>query len=159
MLHLRKIDFASADEVIGDINDLRTNGYVQTGNWNLTQICQHLAATMDGGMDGFGFRAPYILRATVFRWGFRYALKKRKLGRGFPTFKMLRPSHHETKDDDNLIDKCIESCLRAADYDEDLSGYPLLNDLSAEDWRAFMWIHAAHHLSFLVPEANKNSEG
>lgn len=154
----RTIDFESADEVIGDINDLRTSGYVQTGNWNLTQICQHLAATMDSGMDGFGFRAPWILRATVFHWGFRYALKKRKLGRGVPTFKMLRPNQTESKDDDKIIDICIESCLRAASYDKTLTQYPLLNDLSADDWRAFMWIHAAHHLSFLVPNANKDTD-
>lgn len=148
----RNIDFHSADEIIQAINSLRTSGYKMAGKWNLTQICQHLMATMDGGMDGFGFRAPWILRATVIKWGFRYALNKRKLGSGFPTFKVLRPTHIDSADDDEVIDACIKSFQRAATFDGSLEDYALLNHLSVEDWQDFMWIHAAHHLSFLIPK-------
>lgn len=148
----RKIDFHSAEEVIQDINMLRGSGYERAGNWNLTQACQHLTATMDGGMDGFGFRMPWVLRATVINWAFRYALKKRKLGGGFPTFKILKPTHTDDVEDDLIIDACIESCQRTNEFDGSLDDYPLLNNLSVDDWRDFMWIHASHHLSFLVPK-------
>ena len=148
----RTIDFRSADEVIQDINMLRTSGYERAGNWNLTQACQHLMTTMNGGMDGFGFRLPWVLRATVIRWGFHYSLKQRKLGTGFPTFKSLRPTYMDSADDDAIIDACVESCRRADDFNGSLEEYALLDNLSVDDWRDFMWIHASHHLSFLVPK-------
>ena len=150
-LKRRAIDFHSANEVINDIAVLRDREYDCAGNWNLTQICQHLSGTMDGGMDGFGFRIPWILRATVVEWGFRFALKRRKLGSGFPTFKILKPSYSESVDDDTTIDACIASCRRASEFDGSLKEYALLDNLTVKDWQDFIWIHAAHHLSFLIP--------
>lgn len=147
----RSLDFHSGDEVIADINRLRESGYTRTKNWNLTQICEHLAATMNGGMDGFGFRLPWILRATIIKWGFRYALRKRKLLSGAPTFKFLKPKMDAKADDDAVIDQCIETIRRADAFDGSLAEYALLDNLTADQWREFMWIHAAHHLSFLVP--------
>lgn len=147
----RTIDFRSAEEVIQDINMLRDSGYQRAGKWNLTQVCQHLTATMDGGMDGFGFRLPWVLRATVIKWGFRYALKTRKLASGFPTFRVLRPTHADDVDDNLVIDACIKSCNRAQGFTGSMEEYALLNNLSVAEWQAFMWIHASHHLSFLIP--------
>lgn len=152
----RKIDFRSAGEVIRDIRNLQENGYRKLGNWNLTQICQHLEGTMNGGMDGFGFRLPWILRATVIKWGFRFALKRRKLGSGFPTFRVLRPTWSENEDDPTHIDSCIRSFERARDFQGSLEDYALLNNLSVDDWKEFMWIHASHHLSFLIPNEPAN---
>ena len=150
----RNLDFSSSDEVIADIQRLQAAGYEKCGNWNLTQICQHLTETMKGGMDGFGFRLPWVLRATVAKWAFHYGLRKRKLGSGLPTFKMLKPTHENAADDDQVIENCIETCRRAESFTGPIEDYPLLNDPSVEDWRQFMWIHAAHHLSFLVPRVS-----
>lgn len=152
----REIDFRSADEVIRDIHNLQEEGYRKLGKWNLTQICQHLEGTMNGGMDGFGFRLPWILRATVIKWGFRFALKRRKLGSGFPTFRVLKPTWTEADDDNSAIDSCVKSCERAESFDGSLEDYPLLNNLSVEDWRDFMWLHASHHLSFLIPSGSES---
>ncbi len=147
----RELDFHCADQVIKDVQQLRECGYQKLGNWNLTQCCEHLNATMKGGMDGFGFRLPWILRATVIQWSFSYCLKKRKLGKGFPTFKALKPKPADS-DDDAMIDKFIETCNRAETFDGSMDDYALLDNLKVDDWRQFMWIHAGHHLSFLVPK-------
>ena len=150
----RQLDFHSSDEAIQEIQRLREGGYDRAGNWNLTQICQHLTGTMDGTMNGFGFRIPWILRATFSKWAFRYALKTRKLGSGFPTFKSLKPTHEDSVDDDTIIDECIQSMERCETYPGPIREHPLLNDVSVEDWRQFMWIHAAHHLGFLIPKSD-----
>jgi hypothetical protein len=155
MMKRRKLDFRSGEEVIEEINRLRESGYTKTKNWNLTQICQHLSGTMKGGMDGFGFRLPRILRATVIKWGFDYALKKRKLISGAPTFSFLRPKADDGEDRDSVIDECIDTIKRAETFDGSLEKYALLDNLKVEDWRDFMWIHAAHHLAFLVPDGDK----
>lgn len=154
----RTIDFHSSDEVIADIARLRQQGYDQTGKWNLTQICEHLSATMRGGMEGFGFRMPWVLRATMIEWGFRYLLRRRKLFAGAPTFKSLKPSADAVADQDSVIDDCIEICRKVADFQGPIVDYPLLNDVSVQDWRDFMWIHAAHHLSFLVPKLDDDAK-
>ncbi len=49
----RELDFRTGDDAISEITSLRETGYSKTKNWNLTQVCEHLDATMKGGMDGF----------------------------------------------------------------------------------------------------------
>ena len=147
----RKLDLQSADEVRLEIERLRRNGYRQTAKWNLTQICQHLTATMNGGLDGFGFRLPWILRATVIKWGFLWALRRRRLSGGFPTFRVLQPEHQSVDDDDEIIDTFLAVCQKVEEFQGPIVDYPLLDNLDVDPWREFMWIHAAHHLSFLEP--------
>ena len=148
----RILDLRSAAEVIEETQRLR-QGYNKTGNWNLSQICQHLDRTMQGGMDGFGFRIPWILRATIVKWGFRYALKKRTIYRGFPTFSILRPNGlSATEDDDDVVDQFLETCRRADAFVGPIEEYALLNEIAVDQWKDFMWLHASHHLGFLVPD-------
>ena len=146
----RALDFHNDEEVIAEIERLRTDGYTKHKNWNLSQICQHLTITMTGGMEGFGFRMPWILRATVMKWLFQNALKKRRLPSG-PTVKPLLPTTAGDNDDDTVIDECIATLKKAAAFAGPIKDYPLLNDVDVEDWKQFMWLHAAHHLGFLQP--------
>lgn len=152
----RQLDLRSGQEVIEEINRLREGGYQRTKNWNLTQVCQHLDGTMKGGMDGFGFRVPRILRATVIKWTFAYALKSRKLLPGAPTFPVLKPKADHQSDDDAIIDECIATIQRAETFDGSLEDYPLLDNLQVDDWRDFMWLHASHHLGYLVPDGDRD---
>jgi hypothetical protein len=146
----RTLDFHTGQEVIAEIQRLRSGGYTKTKNWNLTQACEHLTATMAGGMDGFGFRLPWILRATIIKWIFRRMLKTRKLSSG-PTMDRLKPRSPEGPDDDAIIDQCIATINRAIAFPGPIENYPFLNELKVEDWQQFMWMHAGHHLGFLIP--------
>ena len=148
----RELDFRDGEEVIEEIERLRKVGYEPVGNWNLTQICEHLSATTKGGLDGFGFRLPWILRRTLVKWVFAYSLRRRKLFRGAPTFPILKPKSSSSVENDELIDDCILVTRRAMEFSGSLEDYALLDNLSAEDWKQFMWIHAAHHLGFLIPK-------
>jgi hypothetical protein len=146
----RSLDFHTADEVIAEIQRLRSGGYTRTKNWNLTQACEHLTATMSGGMDGFGFRLPWILRATIIKWIFNRMLKNRKMSSG-PTMERLKPKSDGAADDDPIIDACIETIKRAKSFPGPIENYPFLNELKVDDWQQFMWMHAGHHLGFLIP--------
>ncbi|TWU54988.1 hypothetical protein Poly51_37370 [Rubripirellula tenax] len=146
----RTLDFHTGDEVIAEIQNLRSSGYTKTKNWNLTQVCEHLIATMTGGMDGFGFRLPWILRATIIKWIFNRMLKTRKMSSG-PTLDRLKPKSEPGSDDDAIIDDCIATIERAKAFAGPIEDYPFLNELKVEDWQQFMWMHAGHHLGFLVP--------
>ena len=146
----RTLKFDSGDQVIAEINRLRTVGYTKTKNWNLTQVCEHLSATMTGGMEGFGFRLPWILRATIVKWVFRRLLRTGKMPSG-PTLERLRPKTSDGPDDDSVIDQCIATIEQSQTFSGSMDDYPFLDDLSVDDWRKLMWIHAAHHLGFLIP--------
>lgn len=148
----RDLDFKTGQDVIDEINRLRRSGYEATGKWNLTQICEHLTETTKGGLEGFGFRLPWILRATVVKWVFRFALKRRKLLSGAPTFPRLKPKSSSAEENAEVIDECIATTQKAIEFDGSLEDYALLDNLSVEDWQQFMWIHAAHHLGFLIPK-------
>lgn len=152
----RQLDLPSCQEVVAEIESLRGTEYEQVGNWNLTQICQHLTATMKGGMHGFGFRFPWILRATVSKWGFYYGLRTRRLFAGLPTIRPLKPTAPDGEDDPAIIVECLETCWEVAAFNGTIENYPLLNEVDTDDWRDFMWIHAAHHLGFLIPPTSES---
>lgn len=153
----RKLDFQTGDEVIAEIQRLRRDGYTIGKNWNLTQACEHLNATMLGGMDGFGFRLPWILRATVIRWIFNRKLRTRKMSSG-PTLARLKPTTDSRSDDETIIEECLATIERAKSFEGSLDDYPFLDDLKTEDWRQFMWMHAGHHLGFLSPKHGVDDE-
>ena len=146
----RPLDFHTGDEVIEEIQKLRSDGYTKTKNWNLTQICEHLTATTAGGMDGFGFRMPWILRATIIKWIFHRMLRTRKMSSG-PTMDRLKPKTESGPDDEAIIDQCIATIERAKAFEGPIENYPFLNEIRVEDWQQLMWMHAGHHLGFLVP--------
>lgn len=152
----RKLDLRSGDELIAEIDRLASSGYSKAGQWSLTQMCEHLDKTMTGGMDGFNFRLPWIVRATIGAFLTRDILKNRRMRR-FSAPKPVRPKSPASETDDpEIIARCKETVRRAMDFKGPLPPYPLVNNLSVENWKQLMWIHAGHHLSFLVPSGKRD---
>lgn len=151
----RKLDFHTADEVIGEIESLRNGGYSKLKRWNLTQACEHLTKTIEGEMNGLGFRIPWILRRTVGNWMTRRVLKTRSMPSA-PTLPSLRPAAGDVAEDPAVIEQCIATIRKAEIFNGSLDDYPFVDGLSHDEWRQFMWIHAAHYLGFLVPIETSN---
>ena len=149
----RKLNFENADQVIKDIESLRSAGYQQLKNWNLTQICDHLTRVMVGEMDGLGFRLPWILRRTVGVMMTNHVLKKRRMPT-VPTLPSMKPEP-QTHDSEEVINACVAAVRRTESFAGSLADYPFVDGLTHDQWRQFMWIHAAHHLGYLIP----NCEG
>ena len=63
----RRISFDSVEGAAADIEQLRCDGYEKLGEWDLGQICEHLAILLKGSLEGFGSLMPWIVRATVGR--------------------------------------------------------------------------------------------
>lgn len=146
----RELDFRSAEDVIAEIERLRINGYSRSKRWNLTQACEHLTKTMEGEMNGLGFRLPRILRRTVGDWMTRRVLKTRSMP-SVPTLPSLKPTFGGDREDPAVIERCVATLRQAESFDGSLDDYPFVDGLTHQQWRQFMWIHAAHHLGFLVP--------
>lgn len=148
----RPLTLRSADDVLEEIDRLQATGYDRAGNWSLAQICQHLDKTMTGGLDGFGFKLPWILRATVGNFLVRRIIKKGRMAR-FSAPKKVLPRIDGATDDLEVIDKCRATLRRAAAAAGPLPPYPLATKMSLDDWKQLQWIHASHHLGFLVPRS------
>jgi hypothetical protein len=146
----RNLDFQSAEEVIAEIENLQATGYQKAGNWNLSQICEHLSATLRVILDDVPVRRmPWLLRVTVGNFMVRRVLKKRQMSAGLPTLKKLLPTDKDD-DDPEMIAECIRNLQLAADFAGPMQPHPLA-DITVEQWQQFSWIHAAHHLGFLQP--------
>lgn len=150
----RRLDFRSGEEVIDEIDRLSHGGYSKLKRWDLTQICEHLTKTMEGEMNGLGFRLPRILRSTVGDWLTRRVLANRVMP-SVPTLPSLRPSSGSHGDDLVVIQRCIDSIKKSEQFEGSLDDYPFVDGLTHYQWRQFMWIHAAHHLGFLVPDDDR----
>jgi len=146
----RKLDFQTADDVVAEIEKLRGDGYLKLKRWNLTQVGEHLTKTMEGEMNGLGFRIPWILRRTVGNWMTRRVLKNRSMP-SVPTLPSLLPTAGDVAEDSAVIDRCIATIRKAELFSGSLDDYPFVDGLRHDEWRQFMWIHAAHHLGFLIP--------
>ena len=114
---------------------------------------------MSGGLDGFGFRLPWLLRATIIKWLFARVLKKGRMPAGASTLKRLKPQTGADQEDPAIIDRCLATIDRAEAHQGMMKDYPFLDNFSAETWREFMWLHAAHHLGYLIPGEGETSTG
>src|SRR4051812_20851462 len=88
----RKLNFASLDDVVRDAETLLAKGYDRAGNWDLAQVCNHLAEWLRFPIDGFP-KMPVFLR-PVF-WLFRKTVGKAKrlkyAAEGMPSGKPTMP--------------------------------------------------------------------
>src|SRR5437016_5780144 len=87
----RQLRFASFDEVVADAENLLAKGYERAGNWDLAQVCGHLAEWLRYPMDGFPrpplFIRPvfWLVRNTVGKGMGRKILAGGRMKEGMPT--------------------------------------------------------------------------
>lgn len=149
----RTLDLRTGDDVISEIRRLAADGYDRAGNWSLTQICDHVEKAITGTMKGIGFRAPWIFRVTLGQWFVNSALRNNRA----PNIKIPAPKPFvptaapSPTDDPAVIERCIAAIEEAKAFPGPMKDYPIVNEISVDDWRRMMWIHAAHHLAFLIP--------
>lgn len=153
MPKLRRLELRTLDEVIDEITRLSQGSYSQGGNWNLTQVCEHLSDTIRVELDGTIKPLPWILRATVGNlvlWLFASRIVHGISG--IPTLATLVPKPREADDPDRIA-HCLETHAEARDCPELVHTYPLATSVTADRWREMMTVHAQHHLEFLKPSA------
>lgn len=146
----RTLDFRDFDAVLADVDALAGRGYDRAGNWNLAQVCDHLAKSMAESIDGFSFKFPLLLRwvPPLIRWWF----KKRIFGkRTFPSVSApdpLKPA--DVPDEADALARFRREIARVRTADK-FARSPFFGWMTAEEWRDLHLVHASHHLGFLVP--------
>jgi len=147
----RELTFNTLDDAVFECRRLLATGYLQTGNWNLAQMCNHLRLTMQANMRGYpawmnmmGLPLRPLLR--------RFALPRLLAGNsinGVRTAGIFVPL--DNLDDAMELDKFEKCVCEFKQSSSPLHAHPGFGRMSRERFNQFHAAHAAHHLSFLTP--------
>ncbi len=154
----RELEFRNLDALIDHLQELRDHPYERAGQWSLGQVCEHLRLFMINSMDGFGFRLPWLVRmAGPLLLG--RTLRRRRIPEGGRGPKPLMPPEASTLDDAAAVDAFIQTVERYRDHAQPLHPSPLFGRLTRDQWDQIHLIHAAHHLSFIIPVRKEEPAG
>lgn len=155
MAQRRALRFASFDEVIRDVEQLRRAGYEKAGTWELAQVAGHLTAWLTFPLDGFP--RPIlpirilmaVLRATIGPRELRKILESGTMKAGGPTMPETVPA--AGGDEATAVDRLTRALTRFQAHQGPVHASPFFGPMTSEEARRLQLAHCAHHLSFLVP--------
>ncbi len=146
----RPLRFNSLDDVRAEIDRLASCEVRSTGNWTPAQAIDHLAAIIEGSLDGIPAQAPWFVRllAPTFR--------NKALHQGIqPGIKLSGDMLRVMPSDDVTIDKAMARINRIFERldrgEKMLQPSPVFGRMTHEDWCNLHMRHAELHLSFHHP--------
>jgi hypothetical protein len=152
----RQLRFDSLDAAVRDAEHLLAVGYEPAGKWDLAQVCGHLTEWMRFPMDGFP-RPPLpirmlfaVLRPLIGRKELLRAIEKNEM-RSSGTAPETVPA--PGGDPAAAVARLRETVERMTAYGGELRPSPFFGPLTRDEWFGLNRVHAAHHLSFLVPKS------
>jgi len=145
------LKYASEADVIADVKNLQ-RGYKQSGNWNLQQVCWHLAKATEWGM-----RPGPFPENTPEQNAFRPMMEKILATSVLPT-GLQAPEQFLPPADcgDAEIDHLAAALEKAKNHPGPFAPHRLFGKLTPDEARTLRLAHCAHHLSHLIP-TNKES--
>jgi hypothetical protein len=145
----RTIRYERLDDIMPDVDRL-LDGHATVGRWTLAQICRHLATVMRRVID-----LPASTPHDASRWVGEEAkgrfFESGMVPEGMPTTASLLPA--ELLDEREEAEGLRQSISRYKASPGPVVPHVLFGFLTREEWDRFHCLHAAHHLSFAVPEA------
>ena len=154
----RKLEFATFDDVIREVQSLQAGGYLATGKWNLAQICGHLAEWLRFPLDGYPKSIlpirlmMWVMRHTTAPGQLRKVLETKSWPAGTPTIPQTVPGV-DAETDAAAVQKLSAAIDRFQKHEGEFQPSPLFGKLDRDRMTQLQLIHCAHHLSFLVPQA------
>jgi hypothetical protein len=151
----RPLKFERLFDVVADAESLHARGHDKAGQWDLAQVCNHLAEWMRYPIDGFP-PAPFPVR--VILWTMRKTAGKRMLRsileNGFKPGGPTVPASVSASggDESAAVAKLRDAVARFENHSGPLHPSPLFGDLDKATATKLQLVHCAHHLSFLVPK-------
>jgi hypothetical protein len=148
-LQRRQLDFKSWQEALADIDRLRRAGYKRAGNWDLSQTVEHLGEGLRTALRGTNHRANWIIRKILGPIVLQRILRQRRMKAGIkvPQWWLPGPSHDESA----AIEQLHSEVSAFQQMTTPPCPHPFFGPLTKQQWNELALIHAAHHLSFLIP--------
>ena len=153
----RDLRFTSLAEVKSDLLRLQSQGYSKVGNWDLSQVANHLADWISFPMDGFP-KMPWfvkilmgVMRVTQGKSLYKKFVSNQRMSTGQPT---MPQTVYTTADPAESIARLSSTIDRLAAYRGPIHPSPLFGELNYDELVALQRAHCAHHLSFLIPSGD-----
>jgi hypothetical protein len=144
----RSLRYASFADVIADVERLRS-GYVRSGNWTLPQTCWHLRAVAEAlAARPMADATPEVLARRPL---FDGLMAGAPLPDGMPAPAELVPPAAATDAD---VDDYLALLRDRQSRPPGPAMHRLFGPINAGEHAAMTLKHAAHHLSYLVPDGN-----
>ncbi len=152
----RELRFDTLDDAVRDAEHLLAAGYERAGNWDLAQCCGHLSEWFRYQMEGFPplplwmRPAMWTLRNTLGPAMARKAIAAGTMRAGISTIpqSVVEPGRDATA----AVATFRDTVARWTAHAGPLLPSPLFGSMTKPEWVKLHAIHAAHHLSFLVPK-------
>ena len=148
-LHRRRLDFQTWEEALADVDRLRRAGYDRAGTWDLSQIVDHIGEGLRTAQSGTEHRANWLIRKVLGPIVLKRILRDRRMKAGIkvPQWWLPGPTHDELAAVERLqSDIAAFQRMTTAPFP-----HPFFGTMTKQQWNDLALIHAAHHLSFLVP--------
>ncbi len=144
----RPLVFATETDAAAEVHRLRQDGYRQTGDWSLPQMCRHLRLAVDRLTVPPGPDAPAASPEARALLGTYLSTGHPPPGTPSPE-PLVPPAGCDAADVDGFLDALDR--LRA--YAGPAVQMGRFGVVPIADARRFHLAHAAHHLAHLVPVA------
>lgn len=150
----RKLTFATLDDAVRDAESLLAKGYERAGNWDLAQVCLHLAEWLRFPVEGFP-KMPLLLRpaAWLVRTLIGKTMQAKVLAKGFPPGGQTMPQTVFPPGGDGAaaVAKLKEAAEQLKAHAGPIRPSPLFGPMTKGEALQLQLKHCEHHLSFLVP--------
>jgi hypothetical protein len=150
-LQRRRLDFKSWPEALADIEHLQHAGYDRAGNWDLSQVLDHVGEGLRTALRGNEHRANWIIRKFLGPMILPRILRDRRMKAGIkvPQWWLPGPTHDESAAVDRFrADLTTFQAMTTTPFP-----HPFFGAMTKQQWNDLALIHAAHHLGFLIPRA------
>lgn len=144
----RELDLLQWSDLLDEVARLHRSGYRRLRLWDLGQICVHVSEPIVFCLDGFAATWPSPIR-LIAPWVRRRLFRTRRIPEGIRKPRILRsppPGH-----DDRGVQALTDAVERFERHAGPFHIHPLFGRFTRQEWIDFHLIHAAHHLSCLMP--------
>lgn len=151
-LHRRVLDFRNWSDVLTNVDDVHRAGYRRAGNWDLSQILDHVGDGLRTAVRGNSHQGPWVVRKFLGPIILRKIIRERRMKAGIkvPDWWLPGPGHDESAAVARFRDEVQAFEALATEP----FPHPFFGPMTKQQWHDLALIHAAHHLSFLVPNAS-----
>ncbi len=150
-LQRRHLDFKTWPELLADIDHLRQAHYDRAGNWDLSQILEHVGEGLRTALHGIDHQATWIIRRFIGPLILKRILSQRRMKAGIkvPQWWLPGPSHDESA----AVDQFHAQVSAFQGLTTTPFPHPFFGPMTKQQWNDLVLVHAAHHLSFLIPRS------
>ena len=149
----RQLDLPDLDAAVAEAQRLHQSGYDKAGQWDLAQVCKHVALPVNECIDGPTFKPSAFVKLMVKLIGAKrkfFATRSIKPGLPAPAGFVFEPA--DAAGEAAAVEELAEAANRFIQHTGPLHDHPLFGPMTRDQWHQFHTIHTVHHLGFLLPK-------